>query len=58
MWAKELHIIIGHPSTAGYIKMVQTNILPYSPDIPSDIQAAEMSFNLDIGALKGKSTCC
>ena len=56
VWARELQIITGHPSAADYIKVVQKSMLPNCPIIPFDIQAAEISFGLDVGALKGNTT--
>ena len=52
VWVRELQVIIGHLSTTQYNKMIEKNLLPNCPVMAKDIQAAEMIFGPEIGALK------
>jgi Zinc knuckle len=53
--ARQIQCIIGRPSTANFIKIVENNLLPNCPITGYDIKAAEHIFGPDIGSLKGKT---
>lgn len=53
--ARQIQKMIGRPSTAEFIKIVDKNLLPNCPITRADIAAAEKIFGPDIGILKGKT---
>ena len=54
--ARELHIIMGKPSTGTFIAALKSNGLMNCPVTPGDVEAAEHIFGPDVGSLKGKTT--
>jgi hypothetical protein len=53
--ARELQIKIGRPSTADFIRIVNSNTLKNCPVTKADVMAAEQIFGPDVGSLKGKT---
>jgi hypothetical protein len=49
-----LQQIIGHPSTADFIRIIKNNLIPGSTVTKQDI----VIFGPDLGSLKGKTVCC
>ena len=54
--ARELQVMVGHPSDKDLIKILKTSSLPNCPVMPRDMLIANKLFWPDIGALKGKTT--
>jgi len=48
--------MVGRPSEADFINMVQLNLMPNCPITTQDIKNAKIIFGKDVGALKGKTT--
>ena len=53
--ARKIQKMIGRPSTAEYIQIVENHLLPNCPVTRADIVAAEKIFGPDVGILKGKT---
>ena len=56
MRARELQMIVGRPSTAAFLELINTNMIANCPVTPADVEAAEHILGPDIGSLKGKTT--
>ena len=56
--AQELQVTVGHPLDKDFIKILKASSLPNCPVTPQDVIIADKLFGPDIGALKGKTTCC
>ena len=54
--ARSIQDIIGHPSTADYIKYVEKGLIPNCPITKEDIIHAEDILGPNLGSLKGKTT--
>ena len=54
--ARELQVMVGHPSDKDFIKILKTSSLPNCPVTPRDVLIANELFGPDVGALKGKTT--
>ena len=53
--ARIIQKMIGRPSTAEYIQIVEKNLLTNCPVTREDIAAAEKNFGTEVGILKGKT---
>ena len=53
--ARQLQKIIGRPSLAQFIRIVENNLLPNCPVMRADILTAEKIFGKEVGCLKGKT---
>eukprot|EP00957_Ditylum_brightwellii_P079579 6050718-Ditylum_brightwellii.AAC.2 len=54
--AHKLYAIVGQPSDANFIKIIQLNLMPNCPVTTQDVKNAKEVFRKDMGALKGKTT--
>ena len=54
--ARELQVMVGHPSDKDLIKILKPSSLPNCPIMPRDVLIANKLFGPDIGALKDKTT--
>jgi hypothetical protein len=53
--ARKIQTMIGRPSTRGFIRYVNDNLLKNCPITARDIRIAEQTFGPDVGSLKGKT---